>query len=96
MSLFRSNPDPKISVAPELVRSRFHQILDKADTAYNAMNDMASILSSLIMDCEKGMKFIDRFRVDLTKSIGDTGINPVNIEEEMKAYAPKDRSELTG
>jgi hypothetical protein len=73
-----------------MVRSRFQQILDDLNEAHVRMDHAAGLFTSLIADIEKGMRFIDRFRVDLTKAIEDTGgevtPDPTTIEEQVRAY----------
>ena len=85
MSLFnKSSPEPQKEM-PTLVRSRFQEMLDCANTIYQGFDRIATLCQSLILDCEKGMKFADRFRVDLTQSlVNESSAN--RMEEEMKAY----------
>ena len=86
-------PNDKPRATPDLVRSRFHEILDDMDEAYARLDHAAHVFSTLIVDVEKGMKFIDKFRVDLTQAIGTNGTvehMENNIAEAVvKEYAPK-------
>ena len=78
----------KAQVAPQQIRSRFQLILDDMDHAYKRMEHAAELFSSLIRDLEKGMKFADQFRVDLTHAIQESGAqvtsDPGNIEAQIK------------
>jgi hypothetical protein len=59
------------------------------DVAYQRMDHACTLFSTLMADVEKGMRFIDRFRVDLTKAIEETGSAPTpepTIEEQVRAY----------
>jgi len=78
----------KAQVAPQQIRSRFQLILDDMDHAYKRMEHAAELFSSLVRDLEKGMKFADQFRVDLTHAIEETGAkvtsDPANIESQIR------------
>jgi hypothetical protein len=89
MSIF-AKPTPTAKASPELVRSRYQEILDCMNQAYQQMDRAATLHSSLIHDLEKGLRFIDKFRVDLTQAIGENGGKPeVNVEEAIKDYIPR-------
>ena len=85
-----SNGDPA-PATPQLVRSRFQEMLDDMNAAFKHMDHCASLASVLVHDLEKGLRYIDRFRVDLTQAIEEGGgaVQPTNIEEEIKAFVPK-------
>jgi hypothetical protein len=78
----------KTQVAPQQIRSRFQLILDDMDHAYKRMEHASELFSSLIRDLEKGMKFADQFRVDLTHAIEEAGAkvtsDPGNIEAQIR------------
>ena len=92
MSMFGKPTQTQVKVAPELVRSRYQEILDCMNQAYQYLDRAATLHSSLIHDLEKGLRFIDKFRVDLTQAIGENGgrVAPeVNVEEAIKDYIPR-------
>lgn len=83
---------PEAPATPQLVRSRFQEILDQLNLAYSAMDKASLLAATLMQDLEKGLRYIDRFRTDLTQSIQEAGgtIKPqATIEEEIAAYIPK-------
>lgn len=84
----KPQPNGEPRVTPQITRSRFQLVLDHMNLAHHSMDQAAAALSSLILDIEKGMKFIDRFRVDLTKAIEETGstVDPAGIEEQIRAF----------
>jgi len=70
-------------------KSRFQIILDDLNEAHIRMDHAAHLFSTLIMDVEKGMNFIDKFRRDLTQAIEDAGGTPSHIEEQIAEFVPK-------
>jgi hypothetical protein len=94
MALFKTpqksgNGEP-VPASPQLVRSRFQEILDDMNSAFKHMDHAAHLASTLVHDFEKGLRYIDRIRIDLTQSIEEAGgaAQQTNIEEEIKAYIP--------
>lgn len=81
------------NAAPEQVqRSRFQLILDELNEAHRRMDRAAHLFSTLILDVEKGMSFIDKFRRDLTTAIEDAGGTvaiETDIEQQMAEFIPK-------
>ena len=89
---FMKKSEPPRPATPQLVRSRFQEILDHLNAAYKYMDQASAAASTLVQDLDKGLHYIDRFRVDLTQSIEASG-GPVKsqatIEEEIAAFIPK-------
>lgn len=85
MSVFsRKAPE---QTTQQQVQSKFHLILDDYDVAFRALDHASHLLSTLILETEKMMKYIDKYRSDLTKAVATT--DPQNIEEAIKDYIPK-------
>ena len=73
-------------------KSRFQQILEHANAAHQHLDLMAHIFSTLIVDVEKGMSFVDKFRRDLTEAITEAGgsvDDSATIEEAISEFVPK-------
>lgn len=81
----------------EQPKSRFQLILDEYTraledfkSAHGHLDRAAHYFSTLMMDAEKGMNFIDKFRQDLTQALQDSG-TPIesDIEEQIADFIPK-------
>jgi hypothetical protein len=86
----RNNGDPA-PTTPQLVRSRFQEILDSVAVIVKESDRAASLASALVHDLEKGLRYFDRLKVDLTQCLTEAGVEPnqTSIEEEIKAFIPK-------
>jgi hypothetical protein len=75
--------EPVAPAMPQLIRSRFQIVLDDMDVIYKRFDHARQALLSLVSEAEKGMKFANQFRVDLTQAIEETG-EPVEPQEEQR------------
>ena len=75
----------------QLVRSRFQEILDDVTLIVKYSDHAASLASALVHDLEKGLRYFDRLKVDLTQCLKESGTEPqaTEIEQEIAAYIPK-------
>lgn len=90
MKLSLRKEETKVVEQPS--RSRFQLILDDLNEAHKRMDHAAHLFSTLILDVEKGMNFVDKFRRDLTAAIEETGgtvSDAANIEEQIADFIPK-------
>lgn len=89
----KSNDEPTATEppSPQLVRSRFQEILDHVKAACKHVDHAAHLSSKLTHDFEKGLQYLERIAVDLTQAIGEAGgqVQETNIEQEIAAYIPK-------
>ena len=73
---------------PKQTRSRFQLILDDMEVAHQRLEHASELFSSLIRDLDKGLAYVDQFRVDLTHAIEESGArvtsDPGNIEAQIK------------
>jgi len=85
LSPFRKSEPPiaKIPTTPQAIRSRFAQMLEHIEQAYMHLDRVAQLSSSLIMDIQTGLKYIDQMRKDVVEAVGQQ-----IDEEEIKQYAP--------
>jgi hypothetical protein len=80
------------SVADQPNKSRFQLILDDLNIAHKRLDHAAHLFSTLIVDVEKGINFVDKFRHDLTEAIQDAGgtaVETAHIEEAIAEFLPK-------
>ena len=84
-----SNSDP--APTAQLVRSRFQEILDDVTLIVKYSDHAASLASQLVHDLEKGLRYFDRLKIDLTQCLKESGTEPqaTEIEQEIAAYIPK-------
>ena len=62
-------------------------VIEHLDTAQAHMHQATRVLSSMIMDLEKGADFIGRYRDSLIKTIEDTGGDvAAAVEGQIKDY----------
>jgi hypothetical protein len=82
-----SEPTP----TPQLVRSRFQEILDDVTLIVKYSDHAASLASQLVHDLEKGLRYFDRLKIDLVQCLKESGAEPqaTEIEQEIAAYIPK-------
>jgi hypothetical protein len=60
--------------------------IEHLDSANSHMNSAMTVLSSVILDLQKGADFIARYRDSLIKSVEDSG---GDIESQIKEFLPK-------
>ena len=97
MALFTTKAQPRNgnseAAAPtaQLVRSRFQEILDDVTLIVKYSDHAASLASALVHDLEKGLRYFDRLKIDLTQCLRESGTEPqaTEIEQEIAAYIPK-------
>lgn len=79
------------SPVTEQTRSRFQLILDDLNAAHKRMDHAAHLFSTLIVDIEKGMNFVDKFRRDLVEAVQEAGGTVIDsdIEEAISEFIPK-------
>lgn len=89
MSLF-SNKTPPNSEPVQQMRSLFQQMLDDFEEAHKRFEHAAYLCNAVMANIEKGLKYTERFRRELTRSIEETGgvvtPDPSSIEEQVRAY----------
>jgi hypothetical protein len=79
MNMFGRNSEPKVTeipATPQSVRSRFAQMLEHMDQAYMHLDRVAHLSSTLIMDVQKGLRYIDKMRTDVSEAL--------SVEEGIK------------
>ena len=69
---------------PQSVRSRFTIMLEHMDQAHFHLGKVAYLCSTLIMDVEKGLKYIDRMRTDVTEALGNDEQIGRQVENDVK------------
>ena len=91
MKVFRKPTVEESSVPEQPQKSRFQLILDDLNEAHRRMDHAAHLFGTLIIDIEKGMGFIDKFRNHLTQAIEEGGgaVIESNIEDQIKDFIPK-------
>jgi hypothetical protein len=78
------NGDPS-PATPQLVRSRFQEILDDVNAIVKYSDHAASLASALVHDLEKGLRYFDRLKIDLTQCLAEAGASETQIEQDIKA-----------
>jgi hypothetical protein len=90
----RSGNGEPAPATPQLVRSRFAEILDCVTAIVEHSDRAASLASALVHDLEKGLRYFDRLKVDLTQCLAEAGAGETQIEQDIKKsvdekYIPK-------
>jgi hypothetical protein len=94
VSIFAKQQPPIPEGRKMEVKSRFHELLDDIDAAQKKFEHAQTVLSSIMLDLQKGVNFADRIRNDLSKAIEDHGGLPAVLEADIEStvvnqYAPK-------
>lgn len=90
-TIFRK-PTPQEIPVEQPNKSRFQIILDDLTVAHKRMDHAATMFSTLIVDIEKGMNFVDSFRRDLITAVQEAGGSvdgTASIEEAISDFIPK-------
>ena len=71
-------------------RPKMVVVIESLDAAQGHMHHATRVLSSMIMDLEKGADFIGQYRDSLIKTIETTGGDvTASIESQIKEFIPK-------
>ena len=69
------------------MKPKMLQAIEHLDAANSHMNSAMSVLSSVILDLQKGADFITRYRDSLIKTVEETGGDVrQSIESQIKDY----------
>ena len=69
------------------MKPKMMQAIEHLDAANSHMNSAMSVLSSVILDLQKGADFITRYRDSLIKTVEETcGYVRQSIESQIKEY----------
>ena len=64
--------------------------IDHLDAALSHMNQSMQVLSSIIMDLQKGADFLQRYRDSLIKTVEETGGDVrQSVESQIRDFIPK-------
>jgi hypothetical protein len=74
----------------ENLKPKMMAAIDHLDSAATHMNQAMSVLSSVILDIQKGADFITRYRDSLVKTVEMSGGDVAqSIEAQIKDFLPK-------
>jgi len=82
----KNNPTGKPETPPtaQSVRSRFSRMLEHMNQAYVHLDQVAHLSNTLIHDVEKGLRYIDRMRMDVTEALGQAEPAAAQMEDDIK------------
>jgi hypothetical protein len=70
------------------LKPKMQVAIEHLDQAGTHMNKAMTVLSSIILDLQKGADFITQYRDSLFKTLEDAGGN-ASIESQMKEFIPR-------